>query len=232
MNSTVSGSPRSYRLCRAIRLWLSLHRLGDILDDLSSQAPSTIPIDLPESPNNPWPTPIMPASQAAFQEWLVSASKSIYHLENLPDLPIFTLEAPAVRGLSTYAAMCGPFRFYAAWVEWSGTFIREEATANRGWQRSVSDRMETTGFPGLARRTNRGTNALSAGSVEFSRWSFIGWMRTQPVVVGVDSEYAVGEVLGRPLFMGVVIDLSGHDASDRFSAALKNAAWDLGVAGG
>jgi len=57
-------------------------------------------------------------------------------------------------------------------------------------------------------------------------------MRTQPVVVGVDSEYAVGEVLGRPLFMGVVIDLSGHDASDRFSAALKNAAWDLGVAGG
>ena len=33
--------------------------------------------------------------------------------------------------------------------------------------------METTGFPGLAFRTNQGTNALPWGSAEFSRWSYI-----------------------------------------------------------
>jgi len=43
---------------------------------------------------------------------------------------------------------------------------------------------------------------------------------------------SLGNVIGRPLFMGITIDLSGHDALDRFSAALRSAAWDLGVAGG
>jgi hypothetical protein len=73
----------------------------------------------------------------------------------------------------------------------SGPFIREETTAFRRWKPSGSDRMETTGFLGLAIRTNQGfggplvrlsrncsaiprTNALPGGSAEFSRWSFIG----------------------------------------------------------
>jgi len=85
---------------------------------------------------------------------------------------------------------------------------------------------------------------------------FVGWMRIQPHIAGIESDYAVGEVFGRPVFMGitnfaqqisrakfgtkpsasadgwVTLDLSGHDAVDRFSLALKNAAWDLGVADG
>ena len=61
---------------------------------------------------------------------------------------------------------------------------------------------------------------------------FVGWLRIQPQVVGIDADYAVGEVLGRSVFVGVTSDLDGHDAIDRFADALKEAAWDLGVAGG
>jgi hypothetical protein len=61
---------------------------------------------------------------------------------------------------------------------------------------------------------------------------FIGWMRIQPHISGIDSDYAVGEVLGRSIFMGITLDLSGHDAVDKFTRALKVAAWDLGVAEG
>ena len=61
---------------------------------------------------------------------------------------------------------------------------------------------------------------------------FVGWMRIQPQIVGIDSDYAVGEVLGRAVFVGIVLELSGHDALDKFAEALKEAAWDLGVAGG
>jgi hypothetical protein len=52
--------------------------------------------------------------------------------------------------------------------------------------------METTGFLGLAIRTNQGTNALPGGSAEFSRWSFIegdydhaGWLEA---VKGLENE--------------------------------------------
>jgi len=70
----------------------------------------------------------------------------------------------------------------------------------------------------------------------FGAWTersgvFIGWMRIQPHIAGIESDYAVGEVLVRPIFMGIILDLSGHDAIDRFSTALKSVAWDLGVAG-
>jgi hypothetical protein len=61
---------------------------------------------------------------------------------------------------------------------------------------------------------------------------FVGWMRIQPHIAGVDSDYAVGEVLQRPVFIGISLDLRGHDAIDRFTVSLKNAAWDLGVADG
>jgi|GEM_PF-3318124 len=61
---------------------------------------------------------------------------------------------------------------------------------------------------------------------------FVGWMRVQPQVVGIDSDYAVGEVLGRPVFNSISIDLSGHAVMDRFVTALKEAAWDLGAADG
>jgi hypothetical protein len=56
-------------------------------------------------------------------------------------------------------------------------------------------------------------------------------MRIQPHIAGVDSDYAVGEILGRPLFLGITLDLSGHMAIDRFVQGLKEVAWDLGVAG-
>ena len=58
---------------------------------------------------------------------------------------------------------------------------------------------------------------------------FIGWMRIQPHIAGIESDYAVGEVLGRPVFMGITLDLSGHDAVEKFTQSLKEAAWDLGV---
>jgi hypothetical protein len=57
-------------------------------------------------------------------------------------------------------------------------------------------------------------------------------MRIQPQVAGIDSEYAVGEILGRAVFNMISIDLSGHAAIDKFVIALKEAAWDLGLADG
>jgi hypothetical protein len=80
--------------------------------------------------------------------------------------------------------------------------------------------------------------AAKSGNIRFfGAWIersgvFVGWMRIQPHISGIESDYAVGEVLGRPVFMGITLDLSGHDAIDRFSLALRNAAWDLGVSGG
>jgi len=57
-------------------------------------------------------------------------------------------------------------------------------------------------------------------------------MRIQPHVAGIDSDYTVGEVLGRPLFIGISLEPSGHDAIDWFTMAFKEAAWDLGLSGG
>ena len=79
-----------------------------------------------------------------------------------------------------YAARCGTFKFYAAWVGWSGTFT--------------------------------------------------GWMVVRPAVEGIDSECGIGEVLGKPVFLGITMDLNGHMAVDRFVQGLKTVAWDLGVA--
>ena len=110
---------------------------------------------------------------------MAADGRTIFHCESFPDSPIFTLDAPAVKGLVIHCAGCGTFKFYAAWVEWSGTFIL--------------------------------------------------WLKVQPAIEDVDSDYAVGEVLGRPVFNGITIDLSGHDAIDMFSTAWKNVAWDLGV---
>jgi len=86
----------------------------------------------------------------------------------------------------------------------------------------------------------KGLTVYAAGSGQmkfFTAWTeqggtFIGWMRIQPHFSGIDSDYAVGEVLGRPVFVGISLDLSGHDAIDKFVLALKEAAWDLGLAGG
>jgi hypothetical protein len=90
--------------------------------------------------------------------------------------------AKFVKELVLYAAQCGPFKFFAAWVAWSGTFL--------------------------------------------------GWMRIQPAIEGVDSDYAVGGVLGRQLIMGISLDITGHMAVDKFQQVLKEVAWDLGAAEG
>jgi hypothetical protein len=86
----------------------------------------------------------------------------------------------------------------------------------------------------------RGLTIYAARSGEtrfYGAWTaesgvFIGWMRIQPQVAGIDSEYAVGEILGRAVFNMISIDLSGHAAIDKFVIALKEAAWDLGLADG
>ena len=78
--------------------------------------------------------------------------------------------------------------------------------------------------------------AVRSGATRFyGAWTelggnFTGWMRIQPQVSGIESDYAVGEILGRPVFTTISIDLSGHDAVDKFTQALKETAWDLGVA--
>jgi hypothetical protein len=58
----------------------------------------------------------------------------------------------------------------------------------------------------------------------------MGWMRMQPQISGIDAVYAVGEVLERPVFIDTSPDLSVPEALDMFVQALKEAAWDLGVA--
>jgi hypothetical protein len=124
----------------------------------------------------------MPQNQIAYQEWLLTVASSIFQCNSFPDSPIFSLGAPAVKGLVIYAARCGTLKFYAAWVEWSGTFI--------------------------------------------------GWLKVQPAVEGIDSDFGVGEVFGKRLDSKISLDLKGHLAVDRFWLALKNAAWDFGVADG
>jgi len=80
--------------------------------------------------------------------------------------------------------------------------------------------------------------AVRSGTTRFyGAWTelggnFIGWMRIQSQVAGIESDYAVGEILGRPVFAAISIDLSGHDAVDRFTRELKETAWDLGLADG
>jgi len=167
---------------QAIRLWLACHRLGDMLEDLSAQAPPASSLDWPETPERPWPTPPMPVDQLDFQEWLRDASTSIFGCDGLPDWPVISLDAPKVKGIIIYAARCGTFKFYTAWVEWSGTFI--------------------------------------------------GWLKVQPAVERIDPDYAVGEISGRPLFLGITLDLSGHMAIGRFVQVLKDVARDLGLSEG
>jgi hypothetical protein len=168
---------------QALHLWSAFHRLGDIFDNLASR-PNTPPAsdDLIVDNSPLMPFPPMPAGQLAFQDWLRSAAVDIFGCDSLPDSPIFSMDAPTVKGLVIYAARCGTFKFFAAWVARSGTFL--------------------------------------------------GWMRIQPAIEGVDSDYAVGEVLGRPLFMGISLDITGHMAIDKFQQALKEVAWGLGAADG
>jgi hypothetical protein len=168
---------------QALQLWSAFHRLSDIFDNLASQPETPPPSDDLIVDNSPiMPFPPMPATQLAFQDWLHSAAIDIFGCDNLPDSPIITLEAPKVKGLVIYSAQCGTFKFFAAWVAWSGTFL--------------------------------------------------GWMRIQPAIEGVDSDYAIGEVLGRQIFEGISIDTNGHMAVDKFQQVLKEVAWDLGAAEG
>jgi hypothetical protein len=145
--------------------------------------PPVLELDNPIVDLSPaWPFPPKPVNQLAFQEWLRSAATEIFGCDNLPDWPVFSLDPPNVNALVIHAARCGPFKFFPAWVAWSGTFL--------------------------------------------------GWMRIQPGVEGIDSDYAIGEVLGRQLFIGIFLDISGHTAVDRFQQVLKETAWDLGAADG
>ena len=62
--------------------------------------------------------------------------------------------------------------------------------------------------------------------------SFIGWMRTSPhlSVEDPDGVHAIGEVLGRSIFTGMVT-VEETKAVEGFVKALKEAAGDLGLDG-
>jgi hypothetical protein len=148
------------------------------MEPLSGQALNDDAINLPE-PSSPWPTPRMPENQIVYQEWLLTAAATIFQCESLPDSPIFTLEAPAVKGLVVYGARCGTIKVYAAWVETTGTFA--------------------------------------------------GWLVVRPVVGGVDSDFGVGKVFGKPLDSKISMDIKGHLAVDRFFRELGKMAWAIGA---
>jgi hypothetical protein len=82
-----------------------------------------------------------------------------------------------------------------------------------------------------------GAELKGTGTKFFGAWTewggtFIGWMRTRPNLAAEeqDTVYAIGEVLGRPVF-GTHDRPSStlHDALDLFQRALQEAANDLGV---
>ena len=69
----------------------------------------------------------------------------------------------------------------------------------------------------------------------FGAWApqyraFIGWMRTNPHLAAEEPDriHAIGEVLGRSIFTGMVT-MEDAKAVEGFVAALKEAAGDLGV---
>jgi hypothetical protein len=151
--------------------------LSQTMEPLSGQALDDNAISLSE-PSSPWLTPPMPPNQMAYQEWLLTAATSIFRCECLPDSPLFTLDAPSVKGLVIYAARCGSVKFYAAWVETTGTFV--------------------------------------------------GWLKVRPAIEGVDSDFGVGEVFGKPLDSKISMDSKGHLAIDRFVRELGKVAWAIG----
>jgi hypothetical protein len=109
---------------------------------------------------------------------MAADGRTIFHCESFPDSPIFTLDAPAVKGIVIYGARCGTMKFYVAWVEWSGTFV--------------------------------------------------GWMVIRPAVEGVDSDFGIGEVFGKPIDSKISMDLKGHLVIDRFIQELRKVAWAIG----
>jgi hypothetical protein len=71
------------------------------------------------------------------------------------------------------------------------------------------------------------------GSLKFySAWvestgTFIGWMKVQPAVEGVDSDCAIGEILGKPIVDRISVVLNRHRAMDRFTKTLENYMRDI-----
>jgi hypothetical protein len=57
----------------------------------------------------------------------------------------------------------------------------------------------------------------------------MGWMRMRPHICGIDTVYAVWEVLGTLVLIGMPQELSGQDALDICTLTLKEAARNLGV---
>ena len=46
---------------------------------------------------------------------------------------------------------------------------------------------------------------------------------------GVDSDFGVGEVLGKPIYSKISMDIKGHFAIDRFVQELQRVVWAIGV---
>src|SRR4030066_121268 len=91
--------------------------------------------------------------------------------------------------------------------------VKQSATPNARYPATQAQRQAArtcSSVKGLAVYAVRNGNSRFFGAWIERSGVFIGWMRIQPHISGIDSDYAVGEVLQRPVFMGITLDLSGQ----------------------
>ena len=102
---------------------------------------------------------------------------------------------------------------------------------------TIPQRLTPLEAPKIKGLVTFGAELKGTGTRFFGAWTewggtFIGWMRMRPNLAGreQDSVYAIGEVLGRPVFtLEDQHPASMHDALELFRRALQEAAKDLGV---
>jgi hypothetical protein len=67
-------------------------------------------------------------------DWVSTVHRSVFNSERPINGPLIVVEAPAVKGLTVYAARYENFRYFGAWTERSGIFI--------GWTRKLRPNRE------------------------------------------------------------------------------------------
>ena len=86
--------------------------------------------------------------------------------------------------------------------------------------------------PGL---TIHAVTDIRTGTKFYGAWTtawgnLVGWMRLRVQLTGIDMVHVAGEVLGLAILPPGAGDVSADLAAHRFAEALKEAAWDLGIA--
>jgi len=76
---------------------------------------------------------------------------------------------------------------------------------------------------------------IRTGTGFYAAWAapwgnLVGWMRLRVQLTGIDMVHVAGEVLGLAILPPGAGDVSADLAAHRFVEALKEAAWDLGIA--